>query len=53
MTDPADTDQFHNNISSEGAIIKRHEELLLGLLDGFQTLAERYDCALNTLLDNL
>ena len=51
MTDPADSDQLRNAISSQGATTGRHEELLRGLMVGFQTLAERYDCTLNTLLE--
>ena len=49
MTDPADSYQLRNAISSQGATVGRHKELLQGLLDGFQTLAECHDCALNTL----
>jgi hypothetical protein len=48
MTDPGDSDQFRSAFSSQGAIIDRHEELLQGFMEGFQTLAERHDRALNT-----
>jgi hypothetical protein len=51
MTDPADSDQLRNALSSQGATICRHEELLCGLMEGLQTLAESHDQALNTLLD--
>ena len=51
MTDPADSDQLHTAVSSQGATIGRHKELLRGLMEGFQTLAERHDHALNTLLE--
>ena len=50
MTGPADPDQLRNSISSQGASIGRHEELLRGLLEGVQTLAERHDRALAMLL---
>ena len=51
MTAPADSNQLRNTISSQGATIGRHEELLRGLMEGFQTLAELHDRALNTFLE--
>ena len=51
MTDPAASDQLCNALSSQGATISRHEELLHGLIEGFQTLDECHDQALNTLLE--
>ena len=47
MTDPADLDQFRNTISSQGALIGSHKELLRGLMEGFQDMAERHDLALD------
>eukprot|EP00063_Salmo_salar_P023125 XP_013997960.1 PREDICTED: protein FAM127C-like [Salmo salar] len=38
MTDPVDSDHLRNAISSQGATIGRHKELLRGLMEGFQTL---------------
>jgi hypothetical protein len=49
MTDPEDLDQLRNAISSQGTTIGRHEELLRGLTEGFQAVAERHDLALDTL----
>ena len=49
MTDPADLDQLRNAISSQGAIIGRHKELLRGLMEGFQDVAESHDLALDAL----
>jgi hypothetical protein len=51
MTDPADLDQLHNAISSQGATIGRHEELFPDLMEGIHTLVERHDGALNILLE--
>ena len=51
MTDPADSDQLRNTVSSLGATIGKHEELLQVLIEGFQTLAECQDRAFNTLLE--
>ena len=41
MTDPADPGQMRDGVSSQGATIVRHEELLRGLMEGIQTLAGR------------
>ena len=49
MTDPADLDQLCNAISSQGALIGRHEELLCGLMEGVQDVAESHNLALNAL----
>ena len=49
MTEPTDVDQIPNALASQEAIIGRHEELLRGLMEGFQTMAERHDQALDTL----
>jgi hypothetical protein len=49
MTVPADPGQLRDAISSQGAAIWRHKELLCGLMDGVQTLAERHDRAWNSL----
>ena len=38
MTDPADPGQLRNTISTQGAPIGMHEELLCGLMEGVQTL---------------
>ena len=49
MTDRADLGQLRNTISSQGASIGRHAELLCGLMEGVQTLAKRHDQALDML----
>ena len=49
MTDPADLDQLRNTISSQGATIGSYEEILRGLMEGFQDVAERPDLTLDTL----
>ena len=51
MTAPADPGQLSNAISSQGASSGRHEEVLLGLMEEVQTLAERHDRALDMLLE--
>ena len=42
MTDPADSDQLCNTVSSQGATIGRHEEILHYLMEGFHTLVEHH-----------
>lgn len=49
MTDPAHLDQLRNAISSQGDIIGRHEDMLRGLMEGFQDVAECHDLALGAL----
>jgi hypothetical protein len=49
MTGPADLDQLPNAVSSQGATIGRHENLLHGLMEGFQAVVERHDLALDAL----
>lgn len=51
MTNTADSGQLRNAVCSQGATIGRHKELLYGLMEGFQTFAERQDHAFNTLLE--
>ena len=51
MTDPADPGQLHNAISTQGATIGKHKELLRGLVEGVQTLAKCHERALDSLLE--
>jgi hypothetical protein len=51
MTDPADLDQLCNTISSQGALIGRHQVLLLGLVEGFHDVAERHYLAFDAMRD--
>ncbi|XP_071210165.1 uncharacterized protein [Salvelinus alpinus] len=53
MTEPADSDQLCNTVSSQGATIGRHKELLHNLMEGFHTLAEYHDDAVSALLELL
>ena len=53
MTDPADLDQLCNAISSQGALIGRHQELLLGLVEGFHDVAKRHYLAFDAMLHQL
>ena len=53
MTDPADLDQLRYAISSQGATTGRHEELLRGIMEGFQATADRHDQALDMLREHV
>ena len=43
MTESADLDQLRHTVSLQGANIKREEELLQNLMEGFRSLAEHHD----------
>nr|XP_029492938.1 substance-K receptor-like [Oncorhynchus nerka] len=51
MTDPADPGQLRNAISTHGATIGRHEELLRGHVERVQTFAECHDRMFDSLLE--
>uniref|UniRef100_A0AAZ3SS91 DUF4939 domain-containing protein n=1 Tax=Oncorhynchus tshawytscha TaxID=74940 RepID=A0AAZ3SS91_ONCTS len=51
MTNPADPGQLRNTVSIQEATIGRRKELLRGLVEGVQVLAEHHDRALDSLLE--
>jgi hypothetical protein len=51
MTNPAVPGQLRNAISTQGSTTGRHKELLRGLVEGVQTLAQHCDRALDSLLE--
>ena len=53
MTDPADLHQLCHTVSLQGATIRRHEELVQGLLEGLRSLTECHDQGLKAIMEKI
>jgi hypothetical protein len=49
MTDTVELDQLSNDITSQGTLIGRHEEMHHGLMEGVRDVAEHHHPALDAL----
>jgi hypothetical protein len=53
MADPADFDQLHHAVSLQGSTIRRHEELLQGLLERLSFLMERHNHGIKAIMEHI